>query len=136
MAALQQAAVYVEIPNVERAQLPGWIGTRLASQNQSADRQSLDFIGRISFVTVDVKGPGFRVDDNGYSLNASLRTRVLGQLELSGGFNYQDLNRGGEDTSINIGARDYLQSNVALGLDILQNNGDTTAIIGARYDFK
>ncbi|KQV50915.1 DNA polymerase III subunit delta [Massilia sp. Root335] len=44
VAALQQAAVYVEIANVERAQLPGWIGTRLAAQNQSADRQSLDFI--------------------------------------------------------------------------------------------
>ena len=42
--ALQQAAVYIEIPNVERAQLPGWIGTRLAAQQQSADRQSLDFI--------------------------------------------------------------------------------------------
>ena len=42
--ALQQAAVYIEIPAVERAQLPGWIGTRLAAQGQSADRQSLDFI--------------------------------------------------------------------------------------------
>ena len=42
--ALQQAAVYIDIPNVERAQLPGWIGTRLAGQQQSADRQSLDFI--------------------------------------------------------------------------------------------
>jgi DNA polymerase-3 subunit delta len=41
---LQQAAVYIEIPNVERAQLPGWIGTRLAGQGQSADRQGLDFI--------------------------------------------------------------------------------------------
>jgi DNA polymerase-3 subunit delta len=41
---LQQAAVYIDIPNVERAQLPGWIGTRLAAQQQSADRQSLDFI--------------------------------------------------------------------------------------------
>jgi DNA polymerase-3 subunit delta len=41
---LQQAAVYIEIPSVERAQLPGWIGTRLAAQGQSADRQSLDFI--------------------------------------------------------------------------------------------
>jgi len=41
---LQQAAVYIEIPNVERAQLPGWIGTRLAAQQQSADRQALDFI--------------------------------------------------------------------------------------------
>jgi DNA polymerase-3 subunit delta len=41
---LQQAAVYIEIPNVERPALPGWIGTRLAAQGQSADRQSLDFI--------------------------------------------------------------------------------------------
>jgi DNA polymerase-3 subunit delta len=44
VAGLQQAAVYVEIPIVERAQLPGWIGMRLSAQNQSADRQSLDFI--------------------------------------------------------------------------------------------
>jgi DNA polymerase-3 subunit delta len=44
VASLQQAAVYIEIPNVERAQLPGWIGVRLASQGQSADRQGLDFI--------------------------------------------------------------------------------------------
>jgi len=42
--ALQAAAVYIEIPNVERAQLPGWIGMRLGAQGQSADRQSLDFI--------------------------------------------------------------------------------------------
>jgi DNA polymerase-3 subunit delta len=41
---LQQAAVYIEIPNVERAQLPGWLGVRLAAQGQSADRSSLDFI--------------------------------------------------------------------------------------------
>jgi DNA polymerase-3 subunit delta len=44
VAALQQAAVYIEIPNVERAQLPGWIGMRLSSQGQSADRTALDFI--------------------------------------------------------------------------------------------
>ena len=44
VAGLQQAAVYIEIPNVERPQLPGWIGMRLASQEQSAERPSLDFI--------------------------------------------------------------------------------------------
>jgi DNA polymerase-3 subunit delta len=41
---LQQAAVYIEIPTVERAALPGWIGTRLAAQGQSAERQGIDFI--------------------------------------------------------------------------------------------
>ncbi|MGZ8292124.1 MAG: DNA polymerase III subunit delta [Telluria sp.] len=44
VASLQQAAVYIEIPTIERAQLPGWIGTRLAALGQSADRQGLDFI--------------------------------------------------------------------------------------------
>lgn len=42
--ALQSAAVYIDIPLVERNQLPGWIGNRLASQQQKADRQCLDFI--------------------------------------------------------------------------------------------
>ncbi|OGB25453.1 MAG: DNA polymerase III subunit delta [Burkholderiales bacterium RIFCSPLOWO2_02_FULL_57_36] len=44
VSALQQASVFIDIPLVERAQLPGWIGTRLAAQRQSADRQSIDFI--------------------------------------------------------------------------------------------
>jgi DNA polymerase III subunit delta len=44
VASLQQAAIYIEIPNVERPQLPAWIGARLQQQGQSADRSSLDFI--------------------------------------------------------------------------------------------
>lgn len=44
VAALQQASAYIEIPLIERAQLPAWIGARLAAQGQSADRQSIDFI--------------------------------------------------------------------------------------------
>jgi DNA polymerase-3 subunit delta len=44
VAALQQAGVYIDIPLVERTQLPAWIGARLAAQRQSADKQSIDFI--------------------------------------------------------------------------------------------
>ena len=44
VASLQQAAVYIDIPLVERAHLPNWIATRLAAQGQSADRPGLDFI--------------------------------------------------------------------------------------------
>jgi DNA polymerase-3 subunit delta len=44
VATLQQSAVYIDIPLVERAHLPNWIGVRLAAQQQSADRQSLDFV--------------------------------------------------------------------------------------------
>lgn len=44
VSALQQASVFIDIPLVERAQLPAWIGARLAAQRQSADRQGIDFI--------------------------------------------------------------------------------------------
>jgi DNA polymerase-3 subunit delta len=44
VSALQQAGVFIDIPLVERNQLPGWIGARLTAQSQSADRPSLDFI--------------------------------------------------------------------------------------------
>ena len=42
--ALQQAAVYIDIPPVERTQLPNWIAARLAQQGQSAERGALAFI--------------------------------------------------------------------------------------------
>jgi DNA polymerase-3 subunit delta len=42
--ALQQAGVYIDIPMVERSQLPNWIAVRLAAQQQSADRAGIDFI--------------------------------------------------------------------------------------------
>ena len=42
--ALQRAAVYIDIPIVERPQLANWIGQRLAAQGQSADKLSLDFM--------------------------------------------------------------------------------------------
>ena len=44
VSALQQASVFIDIPLVERAQLPGWIGVRLAAQRHSTDKQSIDFI--------------------------------------------------------------------------------------------
>jgi DNA polymerase III subunit delta len=44
VSALQQAGVFIDIPLVERAQLPAWIGMRLAAQRQSADRQGIEFI--------------------------------------------------------------------------------------------
>ncbi|MDB5775332.1 MAG: polymerase subunit delta [Herbaspirillum sp.] len=44
VAALQKAAVYIDIAAVERAHLPNWIGVRLAAQQQSADKPALDFI--------------------------------------------------------------------------------------------
>jgi DNA polymerase-3 subunit delta len=44
VASLQQASVFIDIPLIERNQLPAWIGTRLAAQGHNADKQCLGFI--------------------------------------------------------------------------------------------
>jgi DNA polymerase-3 subunit delta len=41
---LQEAAVYIDIPLIERAQLPAWIARGLKEQGQSAERDALEFI--------------------------------------------------------------------------------------------
>lgn len=42
--ALMRAGVCIEVPLLPRAQLPGWIETRLAAQGQQADRETLSFV--------------------------------------------------------------------------------------------
>ncbi|MEO7030929.1 MAG: DNA polymerase III subunit delta [Herbaspirillum sp.] len=44
VARLQQAGVFIEIPLVERAKLPAWVGARLAAQDQRAEPAAIDFI--------------------------------------------------------------------------------------------
>ncbi len=43
-AALLQSATLVEVPTIERAALPNWIGQRLARQKQTLDRNSLEWM--------------------------------------------------------------------------------------------
>jgi DNA polymerase-3 subunit delta len=42
--ALDAAGVWVDVPKIERAELPAWIGVRLARQQQRAPRNALEFI--------------------------------------------------------------------------------------------
>ena len=42
--ALDAAGVWVDVPKIERAELPAWIGQRLKRQSQSAAREALEYI--------------------------------------------------------------------------------------------
>ncbi|MFP5392322.1 MAG: DNA polymerase III subunit delta [Gammaproteobacteria bacterium] len=95
VAALQQAAVYIEIPAVERAQLPGWIGQRLAAQGQSADRQSLDFIAD-------------RVEGN--LLAAHQEIQKLGLLHEPGKLTYEQVH----DAVLNVARYDVFKLSEAM----------------------
>lgn len=94
----------------------------------------VDLVTRLSLVEVQVDGPGFSNDDDGLAIGAFLRTRAAEKWDLTAGLNYQDLDDGGEDTSINAGARYYFTDRLAAGVDLLLNDGDTAYILSGRYD--
>lgn len=92
---LQQAGVYIDIPLVERAHLPGWIGNRLAAQQQSADRQSLDFIAD-------------RVEGN--LLAAHQEIQKLGLLYPTGKLSFEQIH----DAVLNVARYDVFKLNEAM----------------------
>ena len=95
VATLQQAAVYIDIPSVERAQLPGWIGMRLSAQGQSADRAALDFIAD-------------RVEGN--LLAAHQEIQKLGLLHEPGKLSYEQV----QDAVLNVARYDVFKLSEAM----------------------
>lgn len=95
VASLQQAAVYIEIPNVERAQLPGWIGQRLSAQGQSAERSALDFIAD-------------RVEGN--LLAAHQEIQKLGLLHAPGKLSFEQV----QDAVLNVARYDVFKLSEAM----------------------
>jgi hypothetical protein len=91
----------------------------------------VDLIARLSYLDLEVGS----LSDDGYGLGFLLRTRINDQFELASGFDYQDFDIVGENTQINIGGRYYFNTNLAGALDLIQSDGDTAFILGARYDF-
>ena len=95
VASLQQAAVYIEIPNVERAQLPAWISQRLAAQGQSAERASIDFIAE-------------RVEGNLLAAHQEIQTRGL--LHAAGKLTYEQV----QDAVLNVARYDVFKLSEAM----------------------
>lgn len=92
---LQQAAVYIDIPLIERAALPQWIGQRLAAQGQSADKQSLEFIAD-------------RVEGN--LLAAHQEIQKLGLLHPQGKLSFESIH----DAVLNVARYDVFKLNEAM----------------------
>lgn len=95
VSALQQAGVFLDIPLVERAQLPAWIGNRLAAQQQSAERHGLDFIAD-------------RVEGN--LLAAHQEIQKLGLLHPAGKLHFEQI----QDAVLNVARYDVFKLNEAM----------------------
>jgi len=93
--ALQKAAVYIDIPVVERAQLGNWITARLKQQNQSADAQSIAFLVN-------------RVEGN--LLAAHQEIRKLGLLYPEGKLDFEQI----REAVLNVARYDVFKLNEAM----------------------
>jgi DNA polymerase-3 subunit delta len=93
--ALQQAGAYIDIPLVERTQLPAWIGARLAAQKQSADKQSIDFIAS-------------RVEGNLLAANQEIQKLAL--LHPEGRLSFEQV----QDAVLNVARYDVFKLNEAM----------------------
>lgn len=104
VASLQQASVFIDIPLIERAQLPAWLGVRLAAQRQSANRECLDFIAE-------------RVEGN--LLAAHQEIQKLGLLYPEGPLSFEQIH----DAVLNVARYDVFKLNEAM------LSGDTTRLV-------
>ena len=104
VASLQHAGVYIDIPLIERAQLPAWLGTRLAAQGQNANRACLSFI-------VD------RVEGN--LLAAHQEIQKLGLLYPQGALSFEQIH----DAVLNVARYDVFKLNEAM------LSGDATRLV-------
>jgi DNA polymerase-3 subunit delta len=118
--ALQRHAVYIEIPNVERHQLADWIGRRLVTQGQSADRAALEFMVE-------------RVEGN--LLAAHQEIRKLGLLYPEGRLSFEQV----QDAVLNVARYDVFKlseamlsgdvGRVARMLDGLKGEGEAPPLV-------
>ncbi len=89
---LQEHAVYLEIPVVERSQLSRWIAIRLKQQNQSANEESIEFL--VNMV-------------EGNLLAAHQEIRKLGLLYPEGPLNFEQI----KDAVLNVARYDIFKLN-------------------------
>lgn len=90
-----------------------------------------DFVGRVSYVSVDVDTPVGSGDDDGYALEGGVRGRLSSEFEIEAGLEYVDVSS--SDTSVFVKGRYYFGSGMAVGAGLDLNDGDTTLTILVRF---
>jgi hypothetical protein len=98
--------------------------------------EALDLYGKLGYVSAEADVQGFGdADDDGYSLAAGLRGRAVEQLELEGAVSYVDFSDGGDDTTLDLGARWFFTPQFAVGIEGSFGDDANTYGLGVRWNF-
>ena len=91
--------------------------------------ESLDLVGRLGWMQVDLSAPGgLEADDDGYLADLGFRGRIGDSVELEGGLRYTDFSDGGDDTSVVVGGRFHFNKTWAIGAEY-QSGSDRSSIL-------
>lgn len=97
-------------------------------------RPGLDLVGRLRWINQEIEVGPFDEDEDGYGVEAGLRTMINAQLELNGFVKYVDIDDE-DDTSLVIGALYDVVPNLALGGDIEFSDDYTAFFLKGRWYF-
>ncbi len=97
--------------------------------------ENVDFVGSVSYVSVEASAFGLSADDDGYGASVGIRAMISDALELAGSVNYIDLSDSGDDTSIGAEAWYNFSDTFAVGLQADFGDDITQYGIGARLYF-
>lgn len=100
---------------------------------------TVDIVGKLAYVTqeidVNIAGFGGSFDDDGFGIGGYVRAQPVDRLELTGGIDLVDMDLGGSDEYLSLGARFFFTKMFAAGLDLRLNSDDTSYMLGGRFNF-
>jgi hypothetical protein len=129
------AHVFVDYENLEFDENVEASGYEIGLGYQIPVGRSTDLIMSIAYVDAEVETPFADFNDDGYALGAGFRGFLSESIELRGGANYVDLDRSGDDTSLELGADFYLNESFSVGPELIVTDETTTWTLGARFYF-
>lgn len=97
-------------------------------------KPELDLIADLGWVHAEIDRPVLPdIDDDGFQVGVGLRSRVHDAIEVDAGIRYVDVFD--SDTFLTVNGRYYLTPNVAAGLGLRFNDGDTGWNVSLRAEF-
>jgi hypothetical protein len=96
---------------------------------------TLDFVGTLSYVDVEVKLGSQTADDDGLALGGGIRTLIGESFQVDAGLKYVDFDEQGSDTGFSFGGRYYFTDSMAVGASADFNDNADTLRLGFRWEF-
>lgn len=104
------------------------VGYRYALSNKT------DLFGIVSYEDVEISRTGLSDDEDGFGLQAGVRSMILDNLELRGAIKYIDLDED-DDTSVLVSADYFFSPVFAVGVSYETSDDLSTFGLNARYNF-